>query len=147
MGRKLFLSSSLGFAFVFFSPPSIRRARAIRRWMAGVRWPPEDSDLPPPRVPAATAAAAAAAAAEMISDDDRSVAADSWSIKSEYGSTLDDEQRHVDAAEVLLGCNFPATASDYRFTRYPFLGFCFVFSCSAMVVGLASVASLRCRGS
>ncbi|CAL9190050.1 unnamed protein product [Musa hybrid cultivar] len=81
--------------------------------MAGVRWPPEDSDLQPPRVPAATAAAAAAAPAEMISDDDRSVAADSWSIKSEYGSTLDDEQRHVDAAEVLLGCNFPAAASDY----------------------------------
>ncbi|RWW68498.1 hypothetical protein BHE74_00023974 [Ensete ventricosum] len=107
--------------------------------MAGVRWPLEDSDLPPPRVPAATAAAAAAA--EMISDDDRSVAADSWSIKSEYGSTLDDEQRHVDAAEVLLGCNFPAAASDYRFTRFPFLGFCFVFSCSAMIVGLAPVAS------
>ncbi|XP_042379537.1 EEF1A lysine methyltransferase 2-like [Zingiber officinale] len=78
--------------------------------MAGVRWPPEDSDLNPPRPAAATAAAAAAE--QMISDDDRSVAADSWSIKSEYGSTLDDEQRHADAVDMLSGCNFPA-ASDY----------------------------------
>jgi hypothetical protein len=38
----------------------------------------------------------------MASDDDRSVAADSWSIKSDYGSTLDDEQRYADTAEVLL---------------------------------------------
>ncbi|KAG6512856.1 EEF1A lysine methyltransferase 2-like [Zingiber officinale] len=75
--------------------------------MAGVRWPPEDSDLNPPRPAAATAAAE-----QMISDDDRSVAADSWSIKSEYGSTLDDEQRHADAVDMLSGCNFPA-ASDY----------------------------------
>lgn len=81
--------------------------------MAGVRWPPEDSDLPPPR-PTASAAAVAAAVDQLVSDDERSVAADSWSIKSEYGSTLDDEQRHADAAEILSGCNFPA-ASDYRF--------------------------------
>lgn len=66
--------------------------------------PPEDSDLFPARPPAGL---------DLISDDDRSVAADSWSIKSDYGSTMDDEQRHVDAAEVLSGCNFPA-ASDYR---------------------------------
>ncbi|KAG0457960.1 hypothetical protein HPP92_023117 [Vanilla planifolia] len=39
----------------------------------------EDSDLPPPRPPPSV---------DLISDDDRSVAADSWSIKSEYGSTL-----------------------------------------------------------
>ncbi|KAE8679748.1 putative S-adenosyl-L-methionine-dependent methyltransferases superfamily protein [Hibiscus syriacus] len=38
---------------------------------------------------------------DVASDDERSVAADSWSIKSDYGSTLDDEQRHVDAAEAL----------------------------------------------
>ncbi|KAG1368089.1 EEF1A lysine methyltransferase 2 [Cocos nucifera] len=72
--------------------------------MAGIRWPPEDSDLLPPRPPTT---------ADLFSDDDRSVAADSWSIKSEYGSTLDDEQRHVDAAEVLAGGNFAAAASDY----------------------------------
>ncbi|XP_008800933.2 EEF1A lysine methyltransferase 2 isoform X2 [Phoenix dactylifera] len=72
--------------------------------MAGIRWPPEDSELLPPRPPTT---------ADLISDDDRSVAADSWSIKSEYGSTLDDEQRHVEAAEVLAGGNFAAAASDY----------------------------------
>ncbi|XP_038984569.1 EEF1A lysine methyltransferase 2-like [Phoenix dactylifera] len=71
--------------------------------MAGMRMPPEDSDLFPARPPPAS---------DLISDDDRSVAADSWSIKSDYGSTMDDEQRHVDAAEVLSSCNFPA-ASDY----------------------------------
>lgn len=49
----------------------------------------------------------------MVSDDDRSVAADSWSIKSDYGSTLDDEQRHADAAEILSVSTFPA-ASDSR---------------------------------
>ncbi|XP_059293381.1 uncharacterized protein LOC132046686 [Lycium ferocissimum] len=54
--------------------------------MAGMRLLPEDSDVRP---------------SELISDDDRSIAADSWSIKSEYGSTLDDEQRHTDATEAL----------------------------------------------
>ncbi|GKV16686.1 hypothetical protein SLEP1_g27294 [Rubroshorea leprosula] len=50
---------------------------------------------------------------EVASDDERSVAADSWSIKSEYGSTLDDDQRHADAAEALSSAaNFRA-ASDY----------------------------------
>ncbi|XP_016490507.1 uncharacterized protein LOC107810267 [Nicotiana tabacum] len=60
--------------------------------MAGMRLLPEDSDVTQLRPPAA---------ADLISDDDRSVAADSWSIKSEYGSTLDDEQRHADATEAL----------------------------------------------
>ncbi|KAI9085599.1 hypothetical protein K1719_032442 [Acacia pycnantha] len=50
--------------------------------------------------------------ADLVSDDDRSVAADSWSIKSDYGSTLDDDQRHADAAEALSNANFRA-ASDY----------------------------------
>lgn len=50
---------------------------------------------------------------EIGSDDERSVAADSWSIKSEYGSNFDDDQRHVDAAEALSSAaNFRA-ASDY----------------------------------
>lgn len=79
--------------------------------MAGIRWPPEDSDVVIPRPP--PAAAATGGGSDLVSDDDRSVAADSWSIKSEYGSTLDDEQRHVDASEVLSGTNFRA-ASDYR---------------------------------
>lgn len=77
--------------------------------MAGIRWPPEDSDLIQPRASGATTTVTAS---DLISDDDRSIAADSWSIKSEYGSTLDDEQRHVDAAEVLSAGTFRA-ASDY----------------------------------
>ena len=72
--------------------------------MAGIRLPPEDTDISPAR-PSATA--------DLISDDDRSVAADSWSIKSDYGSTLDDDQRHADAGEALsAGVNI--AASDYR---------------------------------
>ncbi|KAL3341333.1 hypothetical protein AABB24_025738 [Solanum stoloniferum] len=71
--------------------------------MVGMRLLPEDSDVALARTPAAT---------DLISDDDRSVAADSWSIKSEYGSTLDDEQRHADATEALAAVNNRA-ASDY----------------------------------
>ncbi|KAM3238689.1 EEF1A lysine methyltransferase 2 isoform X1 [Capsicum annuum] len=71
--------------------------------MVGMRVLPEDSDVTPSRTLAAT---------DLISDDDRSVAADSWSIKSEYGSTLDDEQRHADATEALAAVNCRA-ASDY----------------------------------
>ncbi|XP_020592946.1 protein-lysine N-methyltransferase Mettl10 [Phalaenopsis equestris] len=71
--------------------------------MAGLRWPPDDSDLPHQRAPAS---------GDLISDDDRSVAADSWSIRSEYGSTLDDDQRNVDTSEVLSSGNL-RPASDY----------------------------------
>ena len=74
--------------------------------MAGIRLQPEDSDV--------SQQAARAVAADLVSDDDRSVAADSWSIKSEYGSTLDDDQRHADAAEALNNANLRAP-SDYRF--------------------------------
>ncbi|KAJ7971259.1 Protein-lysine N-methyltransferase [Quillaja saponaria] len=74
--------------------------------MAEIRLPPEDSDLS--QQPRATAPPTS----DLFSDDDRSIAADSWSIKSEYGSTLDDEQRHADAAEALYSGNFRA-ASDY----------------------------------
>lgn len=72
--------------------------------MAGIRWPLEDSELLQARAPNT---------ADLISDDDRSIAADSWSIKSDYGSTLDDDQRHVDASDALSSGNFRA-ASDYR---------------------------------
>ncbi|GFY84776.1 ATP synthase alpha/beta family protein [Actinidia rufa] len=71
--------------------------------MAAIRLLPEDSDAAQSR---------ALTAADLISDDDRSVAADSWSIKSDYGSTLDDDQRHADAAEALSAATFRA-ASDY----------------------------------
>uniref|UniRef100_A0A0E0JMK4 Protein-lysine N-methyltransferase n=1 Tax=Oryza punctata TaxID=4537 RepID=A0A0E0JMK4_ORYPU len=101
--------------------------------MAGIRLTPEEPELPqgtPPRphLPPAFAGAGAATAAgaalagsgsgglEMASDDERSVAADSWSVRSEYGSTLDDDQRYADAAEVLAAAaasaNFPSGASD-----------------------------------
>ncbi|XP_004492976.1 uncharacterized protein [Cicer arietinum] len=74
--------------------------------MAGIRLQPEDSDA------SNQARAVALSAADLVSDDDRSVAADSWSIKSEYGSTLDDDQRHADAAEALSNVNLRAP-SDY----------------------------------
>ncbi|XP_020099511.1 protein-lysine N-methyltransferase mettl10-like isoform X2 [Ananas comosus] len=80
--------------------------------MAGIRWPPEESDLFPGRPAAAAAAGGGDVVAGVLSDDDRSVAADSWSIKSDYGSTLDDDQRHADAADVLSTSHFPP-ASDY----------------------------------
>ncbi|XP_057972422.1 uncharacterized protein LOC131160607 [Malania oleifera] len=71
--------------------------------MAGFKLPPEDPDLSQYR---------AMATGDLVSDDDRSVAADSWSIKSEYGSILDDEQRHADAAEALSVANFRAASDD-----------------------------------
>lgn len=72
--------------------------------MAGIRLPPEDTDVSQIRPPLT---------ADLISDDDRSIAADSWSIKSDYGSTLDDDQqRHADASEALAAPH--RAASDYR---------------------------------
>ncbi|KAF2295363.1 hypothetical protein GH714_032667 [Hevea brasiliensis] len=73
--------------------------------MAGIRLQPEEADLTQLQTRATTA--------DLVSDDERSVAADSWSIKSDYGSTLDDDQRHADAAEALSSANFRA-ASDYN---------------------------------
>ncbi|XP_022143402.1 EEF1A lysine methyltransferase 2 [Momordica charantia] len=73
--------------------------------MAAVRLTPEDAEL-------LHQARAAPSAVDLVSDDDRSVAADSWSIKSEYGSTLDDDQRNADAAEALSAGNL-RPASDY----------------------------------
>lgn len=72
--------------------------------MAGIRVPPEDTNITQAR---------ALLTADLISDDDRSIAADSWSIKSDYGSTLDDDQRHADATEALSSALYRA-ASDYR---------------------------------
>ncbi|KAL7141645.1 hypothetical protein ABFS83_08G067700 [Erythranthe nasuta] len=72
--------------------------------MAGIRLPAEDSDV--------SQVTRQVAAVDLISDDDRSIAADSWSIKSDYGSTLDDEQRQADASEALSSAAYRA-ASDY----------------------------------
>eukprot|EP00252_Welwitschia_mirabilis_P007922 TRINITY_DN19617_c0_g1_i1.p1 TRINITY_DN19617_c0_g1~~TRINITY_DN19617_c0_g1_i1.p1 ORF type:complete len:354 (+),score=68.49 TRINITY_DN19617_c0_g1_i1:135-1196(+) len=71
--------------------------------MAGFRWPPEDIEQ---TQSLSSFRFQPGAAAEFFSDDDRSVAADSWSIKSEYGSTLDDEQRQADAVEALSIVSF-----------------------------------------
>ncbi|XP_023893599.1 uncharacterized protein LOC112005552 [Quercus suber] len=75
--------------------------------MAGIRLAPEDPEL-------SSQQSRGAVVSDLISDDERSVAADSWSIKSEYGSTLDDDQRQTDAADALSAANFPpAPSSDY----------------------------------
>lgn len=74
--------------------------------MAGTRLPLEESELFQLQQHTRTTT-------DLVSDDDRSVAADSWSIKSEYGSTLDDDQRHADAAEALSSANF-RVSSDYK---------------------------------
>ncbi|XP_052134302.1 uncharacterized protein LOC127752897 [Oryza glaberrima] len=84
--------------------------------MAGIRWPPEDPEIFPSRMVTGGGGGGAGGGppgppGEMASDDDRSVAADSWSIKSDYGSTLDDEQRYADAAEVLLASSSSAAAA------------------------------------
>ncbi|KAJ6339968.1 hypothetical protein OIU77_007838 [Salix suchowensis] len=74
--------------------------------MTGIRLQQEESaDL--------TQIRAAGTGGDLVSDDDRSLAADSWSIKSDYGSTLDDDQRHADAAEALSAAANCRSASDY----------------------------------
>ena len=80
--------------------------------MAGIKLAPEEPETTPQQQARATTDS-------LASDDDRSIAADSWSIKSEYGSTLDDDQRHADAAEALSSANF-RVSSDYRYT-FPLL--------------------------
>ncbi|XP_002528050.2 EEF1A lysine methyltransferase 2 [Ricinus communis] len=76
--------------------------------MAGIRLLPEEADLSQQQ------SRGGAAGGDLVSDDERSVAADSWSIKSDYGSTLDDDQRHADAAEALSSATNFRTASDYN---------------------------------
>ncbi|CAM6046202.1 unnamed protein product [Sphagnum compactum] len=80
--------------------------------MAEARWPPDDGEQQP-QAPAGRGGGGGGTAAEgnrqgdvdvttHYSDDERSVAADSWSVKSEYGSTLDGEdQRTADVVDAL----------------------------------------------
>ncbi|KAH8965167.1 hypothetical protein BDL97_04G104700 [Sphagnum fallax] len=82
--------------------------------MAEARWPPDDGEQQP-QAPAGRGGGGGGGgtAAEgnrqsdvdvttHYSDDERSVAADSWSVKSEYGSTLDGEdQRTADVVDAL----------------------------------------------
>ncbi|KAK7283755.1 hypothetical protein RIF29_13501 [Crotalaria pallida] len=84
--------------------------------MAGIRLQLEDSDV------SKEARAVAVSAIDLIFADDHSVAADSRSIMIEYRSTLDDDQRHADAADALSNVNFRA-ASDYR--SYTISSLCF----------------------
>uniref|UniRef100_J3KVY3 Protein-lysine N-methyltransferase LOC102702601 n=1 Tax=Oryza brachyantha TaxID=4533 RepID=J3KVY3_ORYBR len=100
--------------------------------MAGIRWPPEDPEIFPTRMVSGGGGAGGGPGGppgpppEMASDDDRSVAADSWSIKSDYGSTLDDEQRYADATEVLLAsCSAHAAASTASVAANPSTDFSF----------------------
>ncbi|XP_014508264.1 uncharacterized protein LOC106767825 [Vigna radiata var. radiata] len=74
--------------------------------MAGFRLQPENFDV------SQQSRAVALVTSDLISDDNRSVAADSWSIKSEYVSTLDDDQLHANAAETLSNASLRAN-SDY----------------------------------
>lgn len=117
-----FFSPFVGFILHFFSLISDNPILSHENpSMAGIKLPPAEdtADLPQqPRTPVT---------GDLISDDDRSVAADSWSIKSEYGSTLDDEQRHADATEALAAANL-RPSSDYRFFVSISLFLCFWLS-------------------
>lgn len=79
--------------------------------MAGLKWPPEASKDQPQK--GAEVSRQGDVDASHYSDDDRSVAADSWSVKSEYGSTLDgDDLRQSDAVDAMAAAHF--RPSDYR---------------------------------
>ncbi len=82
--------------------------------MTDTRWPPDDGEQQQSQVLSSGRVAGGGGgggegnrqssdvvdATTHYSDDERSVAADSWSVKSEYGSTLDGEdQRTVDVVD------------------------------------------------
>lgn len=75
--------------------------------MAGLRWPPEVSNQAQTR---ADVSRQGDVDTSHYSDDERSVAADSWSVKSEYGSTLDgDDLRQSDSVDAMAAANFRPT--------------------------------------
>lgn len=78
--------------------------------MAGIRWPPDEVEQGQiGRLEGSRQGDTDATT--HYSDDERSVAADSWSVKSEYGSTLDGEdQRNADVVDAL---NASSRLSDY----------------------------------
>lgn len=84
--------------------------------MAGFRWPADEPQQAQSRVqPTEMGRIMDADVATHYSDDERSLAADSWSVKSEYGSILDvDDQRQTDA-ECLAASSF--RVSDYCFDK------------------------------
>jgi hypothetical protein len=79
--------------------------------MTDTRWPPDDGEQQQSQVLSSGRMAGGGGegnrqssdvvdATTHYSDDERSVAADSWSVMSEYGSTLDGEdQRTVDVVD------------------------------------------------
>jgi hypothetical protein len=118
-GSRLAQTKNQKLTPVLGPPVAISHTRSS---MAGMKLNPEEPELPvgpPPRppLPPSVAGAGGSGGLEMASDDERSVAADSWSVRSEYGSTFDDDQRYADAADVLAAAaassNFPSSASDY----------------------------------
>jgi hypothetical protein len=85
-------------------------AVALPAGMAGTRCPPDE--------PASSLSLDQNTQAHY-SDDERSVAADSWSVKSEYGSTLDgDDQRNADVVDAL---NASFRPTDYMYVPVPAL--------------------------
>ncbi|CAM6035468.1 unnamed protein product [Sphagnum compactum] len=86
--------------------------------MTDTRWPPDDGEQQQSQVLSSGRVAGGGGegnrqssdvvdATTHYSDDERSVAADSWSVKSEYGSTLDGEdQRTVDVVDALNAVAF-----------------------------------------
>ncbi len=85
--------------------------------MTDTRWPPDDGEQQQSQVLSSGRVAGGGEgnrqssdvvdATTHYSDDERSVAADSWSVKSEYGSTLDGEdQRTVDVVDALNAAAF-----------------------------------------
>jgi len=87
--------------------------------MTDTRWPPDEGEQQQSQVLSSGRVAGGGGgegnrqssdvvdATTHYSDDERSVAADSWSVKSEYGSTLDGEdQRTVDVVDALNAAAF-----------------------------------------
>ncbi|KAJ7550391.1 hypothetical protein O6H91_07G098600 [Diphasiastrum complanatum] len=76
--------------------------------MVGIRWSANEGEAQP-QTPAVAEGGSSRPEdpAAHFSDDDRSVAADSWSVKSEYGSLMDGDDllRNADAAEALAVAN------------------------------------------
>lgn len=82
--------------------------------MAGLRWHADEGQPIQTRVqPTEIGRMTEADIAAHYSDDERSIAADSWSVKSEYGSVLSLEDQKQTDAEGLAASSF--RTSDYRF--------------------------------
>jgi hypothetical protein len=62
--------------------------------MVGMKLNLEELELPiGTPLPASVVGAGGSGSLKMVSDDKRSMAVDSWSVRSEYGSTFNGDQR------------------------------------------------------